>query len=179
MASFQVAYKVTAGIEGGWNVDNGGQTYKGISRKGWPQWQGWAYIDRIIQRQGIPRHGSFFQDPVLDNMALSFYKTNYWDPLMGDYIRNQTVANFIFDYYVNDNGAVIQINRALGARESHKINEDSLKIINERPAFAYEVIRSIRVKHLQKRGSNPAFKKYAKGWMARLNKFPEKLSTYS
>jgi lysozyme family protein len=176
MANFNIAFESTSGLEGGWNIDNGGQTYKGISRKGWPNWIGWKLIDQLIARNGKPKKGQFFESPELDNMVVSFYKKNYWDRIAGDYINNQTVANFLYDFYVNSNSALIQVNKGLGARAGRFINEDSLKIINERPAMAYQVMYNLRKQHYTRLAAKPSLKKYAAGWFSRLNSFPNQIN---
>ncbi len=173
MANFNQAYNTTAGHEAGWTVDNGGQTYKGISRKGWPNWQGWPLIDTWIRFNGQPKKGSYFNNPAINNLVLVFFKKNYWDKIMGDFIKNQTVANFLYDFYVNTNSAIVLVNKGLGARNGNTINEDSLKIINERPAFAYQVMYNLRKKVYTKLSAKPGLKKYSEGWFARLESFPK------
>jgi lysozyme family protein len=176
MANFVEAYKNTGGHEGGWTVDNGGQTYQGISRKGWPGWEGWRLIDGYIKSNGQPKKRSFFNHPGINNLVPVFYKKNYWDKISGDAIQNQTIANFIYDFYVNSNSALMQINNALGARGGTTINESSLKIINERPGFAYTVIYNVRKNHIAKLSAKKSLKKYAEGWASRLNSFPKQLA---
>lgn len=49
MADFKTAYDITSGLEGGYVNDTndlGQETYKGISRRFWPHWDGWQHIDR-------------------------------------------------------------------------------------------------------------------------------------
>lgn len=179
MADFKTSYAILAKNEGGYTVDNGGETYKGISRKGWPKWNGWPLIDEYKRKFGRLRKGQFINSPAIDAAVLEFYRKNYWQVIMGDYIKNQQIANFIFDYYVNSNGAMIVINKGLGARVTRSINEDSLKIINERPAFAYQVIYNARKNNYTNLSKNPALTKYAREWFARLDRFPKQISTFS
>lgn len=50
MADFKTAYKKIEAAEGGYCFDPddaGGETYKGISRKANPNWDGWISIDAI------------------------------------------------------------------------------------------------------------------------------------
>lgn len=179
MADFSIAYKNTGGHEGGWNIDNGGWTYQGISRKGWPGWAGWRYIDAWIKSNGIPPRGYFFKTPVINNLVPAFYKKNYWDKIMGDSIQNQEIANFIYDFYVNSNSALIKINKALGGRSGQYITEDTLAIINARPAFAYNTLYTLRKNHISFLSKKPKLKRYAPGWNARLKSFPSSLEQIS
>lgn len=176
MADFLTAYNNTLGHEKGWTVDNGGQTYKGISRKGWPKWIGWKLIDQLAGRFGYPKRGGYWDSPQLDQLVLDFYKENYWKRISGDAIRNQVLANFIYDFVMNSNSALIQINRGLGARVTNTVNEDTLKIINERPAFAYLTIYNIRKNHIERLSQNPKLKRNKAGWVARLKSFPASIT---
>lgn len=176
MANFLIAYKNTGGHEGGWTVDNGGQTYQGISRKGWPSWKGWPLIDAWIKKNGYPRQGQYFNNAAIDNLVPLFYKQQYWDKVQGDKIVNQTIANFIYDFFVNSNSALLKINSGLGASNSSKtLTADSLSIINARPTMAYDTIYNVRKNHYTNLAAKPSLKKYKNGWFARLEAFPEKI----
>lgn len=90
MADFKTALKDTLGIEGGTSnnpKDRGGFTYKGISRKNWPNWRGWFYIDA--------------NEPVPDHLVFEFYQMNFWDRISLSSIVNQRIANELFDTGVN------------------------------------------------------------------------------
>ncbi|MEO5889738.1 MAG: glycosyl hydrolase 108 family protein [Ferruginibacter sp.] len=178
MADFKAAFKLTSGIEGGYTVDNGGPTYKGIS---WNAWKREPIVQKIfsIVNASKPQKYQVINNTDLEKLVVSFYKTKYWDTLKGDLIENQTLANLIYDFYINSGSAMILINRAVGGREVTYLNETTLKILNERPAFSYEAILKAR-KDLYDRLAfkNPKFKKnntYA-GWISRLNKFPKSLT---
>src|ERR1035441_4044145 len=50
VADFNAAHQQVMGNEGGYAnnpADAGGETYKGIARKFWPQWCGWKYVDGV------------------------------------------------------------------------------------------------------------------------------------
>ena len=101
MAEFLIAYKITAGNEGGYvndPHDSGGETYCGISRVNFPHWKGWATID-LYKSQGKVHYNVVF--PELANLVHEFYKTNFWDPIDGDNIDDQDVANDAYDMAVN------------------------------------------------------------------------------
>jgi lysozyme family protein len=98
MANFNISYKITKNLEGGYAnhpKDNGGETYAGISRKFHPMWVGWPYIDR---RPHPIKNNSVF--PKLDGQVKAFYKREYWQKLFGDHLH-QSLANQIYDYAVN------------------------------------------------------------------------------
>lgn len=99
MADFKVALKETLGIEGSISnnpKDRGGLTYKGISRKAWPLWEGWVLVDELINK------GPGFEDyEALDIMVDTFYSANFWDRISLSSINNQKIANELFDTGVN------------------------------------------------------------------------------
>lgn len=102
MADFKTAYQLTASNEGGYSnnrTDQGGETYKGISRKAWPAWGGWEIIDQMKKGAGFP--GNLEQFVTLQQMVRDFYKQVFWDTLKLDSVNNQVVANELYDTAVN------------------------------------------------------------------------------
>lgn len=98
MAQFTVSYQITKKMEGGYSNnpnDKGKETYAGISRTSFPNWKGWAFLDK--QTKPI-KTNSFFS--YLNMAVLQFYKTQFWGPLKCG-LMSQVVANQLFDYAVN------------------------------------------------------------------------------
>ena len=95
MADFQPAFDLMIKNEGGFvnhtvPGDRGGQTYAGIARKFHPDWKGWQLID-----QGD------MNNPQLTQQVADFYQQQFWDPVRGSQIDQQSVAQTIFDFAVN------------------------------------------------------------------------------
>jgi len=93
MADFAPAFEKMIHDEGGYQLtdipgDRGGQTYAGIARKPNPDWAGWAFIDRKDFGSATP-------------LVREFYKTNFWDRVRGDEIKEQAIAETIFNFAVN------------------------------------------------------------------------------
>lgn len=102
MANFEEAYKRTCKFEGGWvnnKNDSGKETYKGISRVANPNWSGWNIIDSYKKKSNFPKN--LDSDEKLQQLVKDCYKNNYWNPVWGDKILNQKVANDIYDTAVN------------------------------------------------------------------------------
>jgi lysozyme family protein len=102
MADFLKAHKKTAFNEGGYAndpKDRGGETWKGIARNFWPNWEGWAIVDSYKKKNGFP--GNLKNAPGLEDMVLKFYRKNFWNPIRGDEIEKQDVADPIYDMAVN------------------------------------------------------------------------------
>jgi len=95
MANFKAAFTNTMLNEGGYKLtnipgDRGGMTYAGISRKMWPNWGGWVYIDADTTPP--------------NDLVEAFYKQAFWDPLMLDHVSASVVSSNIYDFAVNAGG---------------------------------------------------------------------------
>ncbi|VAX29411.1 hypothetical protein MNBD_NITROSPIRAE01-400 [hydrothermal vent metagenome] len=95
MTNFSPAFEKMIRNEGGYVLhevkgDRGGQTYAGVARKFHPNWGGWSYID-----QGDT------DNPALSEAVRAFYEKNFWDRIKGAKIKDQNVAETIFDFAVN------------------------------------------------------------------------------
>lgn len=96
MAEFNEAFKITVGHEGGYSNhpdDRGGETYRGISRKSHPYWVGWQAIDLQKHREE--------KINVSDQKVEHFYRVQYWSRINGENIKDQDIANVVFDVAVN------------------------------------------------------------------------------
>ena len=103
MAKFEIAFRRTKRFEGGYvndPQDAGGETYNGISRRANPTWAGWRVVDEMKRKPNFPKNLRE-RKSILDDLEFSLYKTNYWDPVWGDKIREQVVANDMYDTAVN------------------------------------------------------------------------------
>jgi lysozyme family protein len=107
MADFELAYKKTAQVEGGYANDpddRGGETYKGLARKMETGWPGWIMIDKIKKRVGNSAseiNKAAESDTGLQHLVWAAYKTSYWDILTLDKLEDQRVANELYDTGVN------------------------------------------------------------------------------
>lgn len=104
MAIFKQAFAITMSNEGGYSNnpnDRGGETWKGVARKFWPKWTGWAIVDQIKSGHPVQLNAALFADPNLQLLVLSFYKANFWDTESLDSLNSQQIANQLFDTAVN------------------------------------------------------------------------------
>jgi len=107
MADFKQAFKITVlGNEGGYNPGIGEkETYMGIDRGANPTWKGWINID-VIKKNNPHLTTSKMNVLLSQNINLQsnieqFYKTNYWDTVNLDSVKDQQLANNLFDCSVN------------------------------------------------------------------------------
>ena len=119
MADFSKAYAFLVTKEGSLSdhpADYGGQTYFGIARRFWPNWDGWQYVDAN-------------QWNLAQALVPSFYKEEYWDTIKGDLINSQLIANRLFEQAVNSNAMMVtknlqEICNALAIHDNAVIAED-------------------------------------------------------
>lgn len=131
MADFKSAYKKIEATEGGWVSDPddaGGETYKGISRRANPNWDGWISIDAIKKSHPTTFKGILKKTPELEKKVQDLYKDKYWDCFELDDVPNQLVAEQMFDTAVNQGqtAAIKFAQRVLDLRETGKWSLDLL-----------------------------------------------------
>lgn len=131
MADFKTAYKKIEAAEGSYCFDPddaGGETYKGISRKANPNWDGWISIDAIKKAHPTTFKGILKKTPELEKKVQDLYKDKYWDCFELDDVPNQLVAEQMFDTAVNQGqtAAIKFAQRVLDLRETGKWSLDLL-----------------------------------------------------
>lgn len=102
MGDFNLAFVKTDQSEGGWvnnSKDRGGETYRGISRKNFPRWAGWAIVDSHKGSRDFPK--SLERLKELNDLVHAFYKHEFWDKMQLDRIKNQGISEKIYDIGVN------------------------------------------------------------------------------
>lgn len=128
MGSFKTAYTITSVNEGGWHNgkgknkwDRGGETFKGIARKIWPDWDGWKLIDNWKTFAQFPFVAE--NDPKINEAVHLFYKKNFWDKNRLDEIEYQPLCNELYDTGVN-----------FGTNRAAKMLQQSLNLLNRAEA---------------------------------------------
>lgn len=134
MANFNIAYERTAKFEGGYVFDpndNGGETFAGISRKANPKWSGWKIIDACKSKSDFP--SCLKTHKLLHQEVLKVYKEKYWNPIRGNEINVQEVANEIYDFAVNAGVATsIKLQqRQYRLKETGKMDDLLLRMLNK------------------------------------------------
>lgn len=133
MAEFLAAFNRTEKHEGKdiWTKvdgDSGGETWSGISRKANPSWSGWKILDQIKNK----KNGQKISTPELEEHKQSLYRTNYWNLIWGDKIKNQGVANDLYDTGVNC-GVSMSIKlseRQFKMKETGRMSDELLNKLN-------------------------------------------------
>jgi len=189
MANFEIGYKIVMVNEGGNGNDPddlGGETYKGIARKKCPKWAGWRLVDlaKKVSPSGPALENHLHSNIELQELVHSFYKAEFWDVLNLDYVKDQKIANELFDTGVNMGIGIAALflqkslnvlNRkgsdypdlkedakagtvTVGYLNSHKSPGNVLKVLNCLQGSRYvDICRA-----------NPKMEKYMNGWLTRV-----------
>jgi lysozyme family protein len=172
MAQFQTAYDIVRKHEGGFQKmpeDSGNYnslrqlvgTNYGINAQVYEN-----YLKRPPTEQdmrAMPRH-----------IALAIFKQLYWDRIKGDDIRDQQVANILFDGHVNHGRWGIQMMQGvLGLSRDGIIGSMTLNAINRANPFnlfaVYKKARIAGYHDLVRR--RPKDQRFLRGWLIRINSF--------
>lgn len=175
MANFKPAFDKTINFEGGYSNhpnDNGKETYMGISRVFWPKWAGWAIIDRYkASPMSVKQLDSVLAGNIeLQSLVEDFYRANFWNPIKGDDINDQDVANNIYDFAVNSGvgRASRYAQRIAGVTEDGQIGNISIGAINSCDNFV-EQYKEARLAFFKKIVANdPSQNVFLRGWTNRV-----------
>jgi len=153
MANFNQAFEIIIGHEGGYvndPDDPGGETKFGISKRSYPK--------VVILNLTI-------------DQAKAIYLADYWNPINGDQIASQKMAESIFDFAVNAGvGTSAELaQKVIGADIDGSIGKNTIAKLNVfDPDYfiaAFTVAKVRRYIEIVKK--KPTSKKYFFGWVAR------------
>lgn len=161
MADFLPAFEAMIRNEGGYVLhtiegDRGGMTYAGIARNMNPKWPGWALIDA---RQDVPTQ-----------MVRDFYRDNFWQPIRGDQITSQVIAQSIFDFHVNAGAVARKLAQlVVGATPDGAIGDKTVAALNAYPedkfVMAYALAKVARYRDICMKDRSQS--KFLLGWINR------------
>lgn len=173
MSNFPYAIEEPLKSEGGYAndpKDPGGETYRGISRKAYPDWEGWAILDRVPNK----KYNQVF--PELESAVKTFYFNEKWVKFNLDKVTDKDIAAAALDTVIQHGKGASLIQQAL-QRLGHpvtvdgRIGPDTVAHLNKTPpkdflASLYDV-REGYYKGLVR--TNPDLVKFLPGWMKRIS----------
>jgi lysozyme family protein len=179
MADFSQAIGRVLKNEGGYsNVlgDNGGETYRGITRKNFPNWSGWTAVDFTKRTTGLVDE-QIIHNSDLEKEVEDFYKKNFWDENRLGEVKDQDIAGKLLDMAVNMGssraGKILQQVLAndcrLAINIDGKIGKETLGALNSQsPSFVLGKIKD-RCKAFYESlvEARPQNKQFLKGWLRR------------
>lgn len=190
---FQRAFTAVMGREGGWAdnpADHGGETYKGIARKFWASWPGWAIVDVIkgdyratAPRFGCPGYKTYAADlskRLADHSGLQylveiFYWKNFWLAAY-DSLSYEPLAVWLFDKGVNmglsggKSRAHRWLQEALAVTVDGLIGPQTIRAVNSHPEPARlleEAREKAREYYRSLARHDPSQAQFLAGWLAR------------
>ncbi len=174
MADFSLFLPIVLRNEGGW-VDNpadpGGATNKGITIHTLKEYSKLIEVEPTIDSL----------KKLTDEQAGKIYKVEYWDSIFGDWITYQNLADIFCDFHVNAGYHAVEIFirtlNALGANHPPQVrltqqiveslnNHDSMEVYVNYKAARIAYYRQLVQEH-------PMLRTFLKGWIARVNSFPD------
>ncbi len=177
MANFDAFFPTLLKFEGGFvddPADPGGATNKGITLQ---TFEGCAR--RLL---GIAPTLEALKN-LTDAQAGTIYKALYWDKVRGDNIEPQALANIVFDFYVNAGGNATKLLQsvlnAMGANPSVVVDGSIgpatlLALQGMDPKVVYQHYKQGRREYYHELVDNhPSLNKFLKGWLNRVNAFPD------
>ena len=188
MANFEESFYKTMGHEGGYvndPNDAGSETYKGISRRYNPSWNGWILIDDC-KKFDFSIKDCLRMNNQMDGLVMDFYKDRYWNPWWGDEIDSQEIANEMFDTSVNMgvSRAVKFLQKSLNYLnrngrlysdivEDGDFGKNTMRAYNSLPKedipTLYKMMNVLQGMHYMNYMSrSPIQEKYARGWFKRV-----------
>ena len=172
MADFETAFNLTAIHEGGYSnnpADRGGETYRGISRKFYPDWSGWQSIDD---------RGSSCNVELL---VMSFYKREFWDKLQAELLDYQPIASELFDTAANmgNFASAKMLQRAINLIRPDLLSVDGLigrktieaanDLSDSDKEFVYRAQNALQAyRYITIIERDPSQSVFAKGWFQRV-----------
>ncbi|MBI9035468.1 hypothetical protein DWB61_03730 [Ancylomarina euxinus] len=126
MAEFKPSFQIIHKMEGGYSnnpLDNGKETYCGISRRYHPDWGGWAFIDRM-KAKGAIKNNTFFAS--LNPLVEGFYIKEFWNKMFLSFF-SQDLANQLLDFAVNSGkGRAVKTLQAIMNRFGFRLKVDGV-----------------------------------------------------
>lgn len=177
MADFSKYFPILMQHEGGSKLTNtpgdlGGWTKWGITLKTW--------LENGFDKDG---DGDIdLQDLKLseEKDAMQVAKKLYWDKIKADFIKNQSIAEFIFDWGYNSGTktAIKRVQRVLNIDDDGIIGNNTLFMINNymNQEDLFNKIKQARIDFINTIiKNNPTQEKFRNGWMNRINSFKFKI----
>jgi len=187
MANFDIAFKITMGFEGGYANDpddTGGETIFGITRRDWPNSLIWARVDALKKQYGLIKAIPIMNaDAQLLKIAKSLFRKNYWDINNGDQIKNQDIANELFDTSVNmgTGTAARFLQRAINlSNKNHtaykdiavdgRIGNETLKALSlANSKLVFKIMNVLQgARYIEIMEHTPSQEKFALSWFSRV-----------
>jgi len=187
MADFNTAHQKVTQNEGGYAnnpADAGGETYKGVARKFWPNWDGWKYVDGVKANTtpppayGTPAYRNYAAYlnrtlaalAALQQLVFDFYRTNFWDKYRLSGINDQAVATWLYDHAVNGGARGIKwMQEAAGVEADGVLGPLTMQAVNGAdPAALLREAEAVAAScRLERAAADPSQIQFLPSWLRR------------
>lgn len=161
MADFQRALNKILKWEGGWSDnkhDHGGATNKGITLRTYQSYYGVGKTKADLAN-------------ISKEEVEHIYRVGYWDKIKGDLIRNQSLAELVFDFVVNSGvGKIKDMQGITDCVADGIVGPQTLAAWNSLPKKCFDAIWQYRERFYNKIGVGDQ-ERFKKGWLRRLNDY--------
>lgn len=170
MADFEQSIGIILKHEGGFvnhPSDPGGATNRGITFNLFKQYAKSLELSDDIYSLKV----------LTEDQAKFIYREHFWNPMRGNDIINQNIADILFDGYVNMGGKAIKLmQKEAGAEADGTIGPGSLQAINNANArILFQGYKDARIKFYKDLAEKkPKLQVFLKGWLNRINSFEYK-----
>lgn len=154
--------------------DLGGETYRGITRKNFPKWDGW----KIVDENKPLKNGQIIDNEELENNVMDFYYDNFYTPMKIDKVEDMLISGHLLCHGVNAGikTSVKLLQKAVNNVYNVKISVDgiigstTLKYTNGAKAneVAREFIEQRNQYYKNLVSKNPSQYKFLNGWLNRV-----------
>jgi len=172
MASFEKAFKIVLKNEFGYvnhPKDPGGETFDGIDRRDNANWSGWQRVDSFKSKglKGKVLTNALRADISIVEARDKYYR-DIWNRLRMDEVISQSVANNIYDAYINPGARTVKVvQRLLKIIDDGIIGTTTMRAINQtNPQTLVTGICDWRVEYYLGR-SQTLKETFLMGWLAR------------
>jgi len=149
-------------------------TVAGIYKYAHPKWLGWFIVmDTLERNQGNMAVSSreLYLNSHLKELVMQFYKSQFWDRMRLDQIRNDNTATELFVFAVNagTRNAVRKAQKLVGADADGQVGPVTIGLINSFDPDKFDIMfDEVELKYYDdiiKR--KPSFAVYKNGWKNR------------
>ena len=167
MADFEKAIPIILKWEGGYvnnPADPGGATNRGIIFTLYKQYC--LSLGLLPTIEGLKN--------LTEDQAKFIYRENFWNRMKGDDIKDQQLANIIFDGYVNMGGRTLKMwQQCAGVDIDGVVGHNTIAVTNMASGrVLFDCIKDRRVMYYNELAERkPSMKVFLKGWLNRINSF--------
>lgn len=146
--------------------DTGGETYRGISRRWFPKWAGWAIVDSYHNKEDLK------SDARLEQLVSDFYYTYFWMRFRGDEIEDEFIGEMLLNFVVNmgKKPVIKKVQRILKVTQDGIIGPKTIDSLNkcDSEKFVYHFLLEIAEFYVHLGKTQPH---YLQGWLNRTMSF--------